>query len=388
MTLFVIDPGCMRVTSHHFAMNEAIERLAAAAQETARTLFNAEAEAAVSDGLAGDGVFASHMVYARTDDEMALIAEHDRQAPQFAAELETHVSPRLSAGDRILIHSIDSSLLLGLALWLRKTRPSGIAVRIVLGFPPEFRLAPVQASLSAALYAYALQLCAGAPGADVRLFAYGRQLTERFHTLTGLAVEQTPVPVDFRLFGRHAPQQRPEGQIAFGYFGEARAEKGVQLLGDAFLRVAAALPGAHFLVQAVRIDPRAIPWAQALEGRISWLPGAVSIEDYYKILSMCDVLLLPYDPAEYRLRPSKIFSESLGFEKPVVTTAGTWMAEELARLPAPPGVAMATADADALADAMLRIAADYPAFRSAAAAAGPAWRAQHDVAAFVRQVLA
>jgi glycosyltransferase involved in cell wall biosynthesis len=67
-----------------------------------------------------------------------------------------------------------------------------------------------------------------------------------------------------------------------------------------------------------------------------------------------------------------VFVDALAAGRPVVTTAGSWMARQLEHHGA--GVVYEGATGDALADAIEELRTRWPALRSAAAAAAPRWR--------------
>jgi hypothetical protein len=53
--------------------------------------------------------------------------------------------------------------------------------------------------------------------------------------------------------------------------------------------------------------------------------------EYERWMSLCDLILLPYDASVYRYATSGVFTEAISAGKIPVVTAGTWMAHELKR---------------------------------------------------------
>ena len=61
------------------------------------------------------------------------------------------------------------------------------------------------------------------------------------------------------------------------------------------------------------------------------IPDQLSRKDYNYWLSLCDIVLLPYDSEAYRERTSGIFTECIIAGKMPLVTPHTWMARELAQ---------------------------------------------------------
>jgi hypothetical protein len=63
--------------------------------------------------------------------------------------------------------------------------------------------------------------------------------------------------------------------------------------------------------------------------RIELVNDVLAREEYVELLHTVDVILLPYDPKNYRLQTSGIFTESVCAGKVPFVTEGTWMSSEL-----------------------------------------------------------
>lgn len=57
--------------------------------------------------------------------------------------------------------------------------------------------------------------------------------------------------------------------------------------------------------------------------------GFLSVSQYYKVLENADIVLLPYDPKFYRIATSGVFVEAVLAGAVVISSANTWMANEL-----------------------------------------------------------
>src|SRR6185369_9537754 len=68
---------------------------------------------------------------------------------------------------------------------------------------------------------------------------------------------------------------------------------------------------------------------EKLEGeRVQLVREPVDSKRYYEILSMADIVVLPYRERNYRARTSGVLVEALAAGKPVVVTKGTWLEEQ------------------------------------------------------------
>jgi glycosyltransferase involved in cell wall biosynthesis len=183
-----------------------------------------------------------------------------------------------------------------------------------------------------------------------------------------------------------APRE-PGPVLAFGHLGPARVEKGFQEIVQAFagdrsglarpVRLALQVTG----VEAPGLHARL---AEALPSDVL-IPGDLSEARYWELLSACDAALLPYDPAAYGIRSSRILVEAVGLGLPVLVTRGTWLDGELERLG---GAGLRVGfEADDIRQGVARLAEEMPVLRAKAAEAAPACRSRHSPRAFVDAVL-
>ncbi|HYE01456.1 MAG TPA: glycosyltransferase family 4 protein, partial [Alphaproteobacteria bacterium] len=296
---------------------------------------------------------------------------------------------RLRAGDHVLIHTLSlaeaDSLVRALAL---APDAAGPLFHIVLRRDPdeEYMRRPTHpplAGLLGRLHGAALW------PHRVRCYTDTEALTARYDRIGPVRFATLPIPVR----PAAAPAPAPGRPVTLAYLGDARREKGFHLLPD----LAAALwegwlaPGrARLVVQANFNVPGGEPGIAEARARLAALPaGAVELveaplgeADYQALLDAADVVLLPYDAAEYRRRSSGVQAEARAAGKVALVPAGTWMAEQAA------DPAEAFAGPEDFAPAALRVLDDLPRLSAAAAAAAPAWRRRHDPAALVAALLA
>jgi glycosyltransferase involved in cell wall biosynthesis len=124
----------------------------------------------------------------------------------------------------------------------------------------------------------------------------------------------------------------------FGYFGEAREEKGFHLLPEIVARLLRRFPD-HKVAFRIQVSTSPTNNTQAISEAREWLErlaeSGKSIVDielfsemndmraYYSALSGCDAILMPYDPRAYAIRGSGVALEALAMDIPVIVPPGT-----------------------------------------------------------------
>jgi glycosyltransferase involved in cell wall biosynthesis len=136
-------------------------------------------------------------------------------------------------------------------------------------------------------------------------------------------------------------QRRRHGTVVFGYFGEARREKGFHLLPEIVeklistygakrvqfaIQVAAAPDNDTDEVRAARAHLERLSELHKVHAAVRLYQEFTDMHGYYTALAGCDALLMPYDAAAYQLRGSGVALEGLALGIPIVVVAGTDMA--------------------------------------------------------------
>ena len=161
----------------------------------------------------------------------------------------------------------------------------------------------------------------------------------RHHTLlTGMTFTVVPIP----LVHPPAVTSRDAGRpLRAAYLGDARIEKGFLRLPEAARHL---LPGhlatgrLELAIQANLNVPGGEPGIAAARDELTGFGPAVTLlreplppAEYRRLLDDSDIVLLPYSASRYRRRSSGILIEALAAGKVVVTTAGSWLAEQATR---------------------------------------------------------
>jgi hypothetical protein len=120
--------------------------------------------------------------------------------------------------------------------------------------------------------------------------------------------------------------------LRFGTLGNARAEKGFNLISSLALRTYRNLkfslqindPALDVRTQISRLKKKNLDNVELID---------MSLDDsgYKSRIESLDVVLAPYDPSIYSDRTSSVLIESRQFSKPILVTAGTWMADQIQR---------------------------------------------------------
>jgi glycosyltransferase involved in cell wall biosynthesis len=210
-------------------------------------------------------------------------------------------------------------------------------------------------------------------------------LAQELSDLLGVKVSVAPMPLEYgdaNLY-RAPPRQHPLPRVAV--LGGVRREKGSYLLPE-IVRACRARVAVEFLVQLANNGFSAQEMAEleqiAQQPHVSTIPGALSLSEYNIALNSADIALFPYEVIPYRKRTSGVFAEAVAYGKPVIATAGTWMAQQVEAGRAA-GVVFEHLDAQCIAQAIAHCVANLDSLQRAAAALGDKWRQGRGTAAFV-----
>ena len=105
--------------------------------------------------------------------------------------------------------------------------------------------------------------------------------------------------------------------------------------------------------------------------------GPLERQDYCREIAS-SVVLLAYLPEAYRFRDSGVYHEAKCLDAPVLVSAGTWMADEVAS--AGNGLVINDHSVEGIVDCIMRAKRDFPALKAAAIRIGEAEREQHGMA--------
>ncbi len=180
-----------------------------------------------------------------------------------------------------------------------------------------------------------------APSASVRFWTDTDRLTDQHNLLGAQRFRTLPIPTNPAL--RQPRSARGRDRLRVVYAGDARVEKGFHVLPH-LVRTALQDPElrdrVEFVIQANFAHARPQDGADELLARealeelnsehVRLLREPLSSQAYLDLVTSADILLIMYDPERYYARSSGVLIEALLAGIPFLTTAGSWMAEQLA----------------------------------------------------------
>lgn len=149
-------------------------------------------------------------------------------------------------------------------------------------------------------------------------------------------------PIRFNFVDQHADQLTDllgkatvqDGAVTVAFVGEAREEKGFQLLPDVIESVLAQVDGVNI---RFRIQCGANVWNQTppiqaavakleamskADKRIELLDGALPEDQYLDLIRSANIVFLPYNPPQYRIRGSGVATQAAAFGTQMVVSHG------------------------------------------------------------------
>jgi glycosyltransferase involved in cell wall biosynthesis len=277
----------------------------------------------------------------------------------FASDLVA-LPPDVSTAETLwVVPGLSQNQILGLVRTLlaaqEATRPRVVCQ---LMFPPDWTPWGRIARHGAAIYRTAFRHGAPLIGKSLYFTAENEPIAALYRESFGIEAEILPVP-----FGGTRQARPCKGRPTFGYLGYSKSDKGFHLLPQAIALCRSRGIEADFAIQ-IRHDgweATTVAAEQALRGidGICLIEGVLDEEGFVRETDRIDVMLLPYDPVLFGLRGSGLFTQSVAAGRPVVASAGTFAAAEIAR-GAAEGEVFAPYDAPALAEAIGRMASRLP----------------------------
>lgn len=390
MKVVLLDPGLLNTHGHHFHTDLAIYHALRMQGLQTIVLGNRDVEPDIRSAMPVRPFFRA---CAYPDRDLTLHdgfrATFDHFNQWVAEDLEDTEFLRLSEDDLIIVPTVRDIHLDGVYRWytsLPEPRPR-ICLRLI--FPPFFRNRPEDIDVAIKLSEAQLKRWATVPDDRLILVAETAELSEYFNRLCGLRASVFPLIVRYPDEGRADAGLSQDQPRQFAFVGEARQEKGAHLIPEAFKNLLGILPDAHLTFQTSCLFDMNSGFVDALNQlspHVSLLGDALSAQEFEDAIASADVLLLPYDAKEYRLRTSLIFLEAVGAGKPVIVSKNTWMHRMLLEL-GMPDIGVEEFSSQGLFDSMQTLLAQWPDVVSKSAEAATNLRQRHNPTRFVEAVL-
>lgn len=341
MRIFVLDPGLIGMTGHHYNVAMGYQREAARRGIDIRFYGNRAADDAVLSALNARPVF-RHGPYevVSTDKLCGPLDDVIDVGAEFADTCGALVDDGVAADDLVVVPTTTQNEVHGCALWLQSLS-SGRRPRLALSFsfenymrPPDYREHDTRTVLA---YRFAAKRLVKVAPDDRRLIlAQSLVIAERLAKIMLAEVRVCPMPHDYVLTsaaGKEGPRKSAGNRPVVAVIGHSRRDKGFHLIPEIVRRCAALGGGLNFFVQISPAGAEAI-WGEAaadMRGRtnVELHVGEMDEYAYADRMSRCDIVLFPYDPNRFSGQTSGIFAEALATGKVVVVPSGTWMSDHL-----------------------------------------------------------
>lgn len=391
MRVTIIDPGLLNTHGHHFHTDLVIYQELRRRGTSATVLGHRKVEATISRAMPVVPIFRSP-AYPKRDgvDQGGLRSNFEQFNRWVAEDLMAADLPRFSEEDIILIPTARDIHLTGVYQWYTQLPEPRPRICIRLMFLPGFRAKPAEQEAAKQLSRQQLRAWAAIPGDSVVFASESRALSEQYMSICGICPPTFPLIIRYPEFNDVSRRQSScDGPANFAFLGEARREKGVHLLSDAFGSLLQKYRHLRLTVQTsclYDVDGEFVRNLQQLSQRVTLQTEALFEANYDRCIGAADVVLIPYDPASYGRRTSLIFLEAVGAGIPVLTTKGTWMHDESLRLGIG-DVAIEEFTSRSVAEAVEKLMAHWPRVLANANKAKRMIRNRHNPSRFVDAML-
>lgn len=160
-------------------------------------------------------------------------------------------------------------------------------------------------------------------------FSDTQTLSAKYTEISGVDFLEHPVPqADCGETDEVAEVVIPQ-KISVTYLGSASPIRGFHLLPRIIRQVLSETDNVKFVIQNPKDNPvepvrLAAEAIRTMAGEfVNVLEQTLSVDDYQKILTEADIILLPYDQKFYEYGSSGVFTEAACLGKIIITTAGT-----------------------------------------------------------------
>ncbi|MCT0252353.1 MULTISPECIES: glycosyltransferase [unclassified Synechocystis] len=246
---------------------------------------------------------------------------------------------KLTSGDQVLIHTFGIEQLEELFYFLAHQNPTDLPTYHLL-FRRDTEDPLVVNAKGMGLQKCLEGFCQTQLWPDkIRFYTDTADLVKKYNQLSLANFVQVPIPFRQEKLCLEDFSQNNTNYIHIVYLGDARSEKGYQhlpaLIEDLwpdYLK-----PGlAKFTIQSnynvtggeATVLEAKLKLSQYPRSAVELIDHALKPDDYYRLLTSADIVVLPYNPTNYQ-RTSGVLTEALAAGKPVVVPQGSWLAEQV-----------------------------------------------------------
>ena len=387
MLITCLHPRFGSFTSHHYNESAGLQREFARRGLRFRLLMSRHADPDIVAGLGAEAAF--------DDPTFRLEWSFEERSARMLAQLHAHLDGRVGAEDCVMITVSTQLEAHALVAWMRRQAPGRLPWVAVLIISDRWNTSTRQEyerqAAEFALLRAALAEQAPEQAHKLLLFTLTQELAEELRDLLGRSPAVVTMPLEYRATRAEAWSPALGRPPRLALLGGNRREKGSHRLPGILAACEARGLALEYVVQVFNnsLDAGdAAELAQAVEGksRMHVIDVAMPMEQYHQALDSADLALFPYEVVPYRKRTSGVFGEAVAYGKPVLATAGTWMAQQIEAGRAA-GAVFAQPTPEAVSDVVARCLDELPALQARARALASAWREDNGIPGFVQQLL-
>ncbi|MDR1243042.1 MAG: hypothetical protein LBM00_09735 [Deltaproteobacteria bacterium] len=343
MKILVLDPGMRKPAGHHHMWNTALRNAFTERGLEHEFLFYRLSRPELADCYPESRAHFIFNFYRRVPEDQDNARPLLAHAEYMRKDLEKLALP---AGEQTLLfgHTLDAPAILGIALWYRGLAPEQ---RPLLALNAHFNFA-LPTDLTRQIYARAARIFGKTD--KVRWFCVTDHMAELL-AQAGRPARLLPIPFpDPACIPAAGFQGLPPVQTVFadggkppvfGFAGEGRQERNIELLPEALEHYLARGGRGNFLLQLSHPDTEASRTIERLAALRAACPERIRLvlrhlhrqDDYYALLQEFSALLLPFSPRVYHhYRPSQVLQEAFYLGIPAIVGSGGYMEYEAGKI--------------------------------------------------------
>jgi len=172
----------------------------------------------------------------------------------------------------------------------------------------------------------------------------------------------------------------------FCYPGNVQAAKGFDVLSAALNKVNLDKGEFHIRTFISYLQKKSQAWINDLpqHKNVKIIADSLSTEEYSRLLTESDIILLPYREADFGGRTSGIYADAIDLEKPVIITRETWGGSYTEKYQN--GLSFRDGDAKAMAIAIDTIVDNFQQYKENAKMAKVRWKEENGIQNFIEQL--
>jgi len=296
----------------------------------------------------------------------------------------------VAADDLVYVNSAQPGPLFGVTQWLA-SRPADRRPLVIVEFAFEpglsaqrdkgefiFSVRDARQDPRATLFRFTALQIPPALSPHLRFVTFDEACSAVYRMLLQRDVLALPMPHRAVTSCRDRTGQRP---ITIALLGHQRPDKGYELVPEIVRTLLAARQDVRFLIHnaapgAMAATQQALRQNAAASGRIEIEERVAGPALLRELLERADLVLCPYLPERYIASHSSVAAEALANAIPLVVPADTALAKQLRDF-GEPGTSFERFEPAAIADATLRLLAEYDRYAGRAVEAAALWAGRH-----------